>query len=124
MACHAFLEGGADSAIFGQNLEWQVGDFLGKNEVDVIARHGDRLTFVSCKCAKSVLQAANTTAGRNQWFQLRRALDEADNWVDHFGDINRDNVILIVTTDLINEVNNNEAHSPSLFGKPKCWMWI
>ncbi len=119
LAYCAVQEAGAHAAVFGQWLDWEIEGYSGINEVDVIARHGERLVFVSCKCAQAVLQSKDTSKGCSQRTNLRRNLDEADNWVDQFGDPNRDSVIFLVTTDLIDEERNNAARYPALFGKAK-----
>ncbi len=49
LACAAALDGGADGAVVRAEIKWKVGTFHGSNELDVIARKGDRLVFISCK---------------------------------------------------------------------------
>lgn len=45
----AVMEAGADAAVFAQHVGWEVGDYSGRNEIDTIARVGDKLSFISCK---------------------------------------------------------------------------
>lgn len=94
----AVAEVGADEVRTGQKISWQVGDFVGENEIDVLARFGDRLFMCSCKALKSALLPDDVRTRE----RLMDALHEADNLADHFapsGGI----VALAVTTDLVDE---------------------
>jgi len=94
----AVSEIGADEVFTGQKISWQVGDFVGENEIDVLARFGDRLFMCSCKALKSALLPDDVRTRE----RLMDALHEADNLADHFapsGGV----VALAVTTDLVDE---------------------
>ncbi len=94
----AIEEIGADEVLIGQKISWQVGEFVGENEIDVLARFGDRLFMCSCKALKSVLLPDDARTRE----RLMDALHEADNLADHFspsGGV----VALAVTTDLVDE---------------------
>lgn len=114
LAYEAILEAGADAALTGAILDWSVQGYTGQNEVDVLARKGERLIFCSCKCACSWLARGNARGVHKD--TLMGYLHEADNLADHFGSPG-DAVILLVTTDLIDEGNLNRARLPTLFGK-------
>ncbi|RTZ71701.1 MAG: hypothetical protein DSY99_04905, partial [Candidatus Neomarinimicrobiota bacterium] len=77
----------------------------------MIGRKDGGLVFVSCKAAKAVLRKEG-----NQRSQLMSYLHEADDLYDHFGR-QGDQVILVVSTDLIDEAMNHRARYPALFGK-------
>lgn len=94
----AVAELGADEVYTGQKLRWQVGQFVGENEIDVLARFGARLFMCSCKALKSVLVPDDVRTRE----RLMDALHEADNLVDHFAPANGI-VALAVTTDLVDE---------------------
>lgn len=107
----AVAEIGADEVYTGQKIRWQVGGFVGENEIDVLARFGRRLFMCSCKALRSTL-APNDVRTRES---LMDALHEADNLADHFapaGGI----VALAVTTDLLDE-RNRVARYEQLHGK-------
>lgn len=97
------LDAGADEVRIGQRLGWTAGGFRGENEIDTIARFGERLVFVSAKAFRSRLEDRN--AGHRE--RLMEALQEADNLVDHFGSEDS-TVALVVSTDLWDE----RAHRP------------
>ena len=97
------LEGGADEVRIGQKIGWTVGGFRGENEIDTIARFGERLVFVSAKGFRSRLDDGDARHRE----RLMQALQEADNLVDHFGDSDSA-VALVVSTDLWDE----RAHRP------------
>ena len=102
----------AGAVLCGQHLTWECSGIIGKSEVDVLARQDDRLIFVSCKVMKAYLRNNN----QNHRNRLRAAMDEADNWVDQFGDSRRDCAVLVVTTDLVDEATG-QLRYPELFGK-------
>lgn len=110
-AALAALAAGADEIRAGQVLRWVSGPFDGVNEVDVIARLGDQLLFVSCKALWSHLTAGDAA----QRERLTAALHEADNTLDHFGGI-ADRTVLVVSTDLFDE-NNDQPRYRQLYGK-------
>lgn len=94
----AVAEIGADEVMSSQKIAWQSGTFRGENEIDVLARFGERLFFCSCKALRSTL-APNDVRTRGH---LMDALHEADNLADHFAP-DRAIVSLAVTTDLFDE---------------------
>lgn len=104
--------GGSDETLLQQKVSWRVGPYEGKNEIDVIARRDTSLFFISCKTAKPEFEEGNS----GQRNALSRFLDEADNIADHFG-APLDQVALAVTTDLIDEAQDDLVRYPALFGK-------
>lgn len=86
---------GADEALFRQRVEWQALGVLGYNEIDVIARRGERLTLVSCKAAQPDLDAYVDRSDRMRDFLL-----ETDYWNTHFAD-GSGQAVLMISTDLI-----------------------
>lgn len=111
LAWLAAMEAGADEASYGQVLGWKVQDFTGENEIDLIARKGERLCFVSCKAFRSELNMHD----RKHRHRLMDAVHEADNLVDHFGR-NGEKVAVLVTTDLFDEIKNSPRYL-ALMGK-------
>lgn len=109
---YAFLAheaAGADEIYFGQEIEWRVGDVVGKNEIDVIARRGDVLSFTSCK----TIQADKT---QGHMAQLRGFVTETDYWNIHFAD-DKGRALLVVTADFIDELNGNTHRYPQLMAR-------
>lgn len=107
----AVAELGANEVFTGQKIRWQVGDFVGENEIDVLARFGRHLFMCSCKALKSTLLPDDIRIRE----RLMDALHEADNLADHFapeGGI----VALAVTTDLVDE-RTRTARYQQLHGK-------
>lgn len=100
---------GADEVYFGQEIEWRVGDVVGKNEIDVIARRGDVLSFTSCK----TIQADKT---QGHMAQLRGFVTETDYWNIHFAD-DQGRALLVVTADFIDELNGNAHRYPQLMAR-------
>jgi hypothetical protein len=111
LAWLAAMEAGAHEALYGQPLSWQVGDYYGENEIDLIVRHGARLGFVSCKALQSEFDSEN----RKHRNRLMDALHEADNLADHFGKPG-ERVAVLVTTDLIDEMKQMPRYT-ALMGK-------
>lgn len=111
LAWLAVIDAGADEAIFGQVLGWQVKGFTGENEIDLIARQGTRLSFVSCKAFRSELDMHD----RKHRNRLMDAVHEADNLGDHFGRPG-ESVGVLVTTDLFDEMKNSPRYN-ALMGK-------
>lgn len=95
----ALLEAGADEAVYAQQLRWsgRYGPESYLNEIDVLAREGDRLVFVSAKAARP--NAVETASGDDRLFQ---AMLELDYWRRHFGSQN-DAAVLITTADFFEE---------------------
>ena len=104
-------EAGADEAVFGQVVGWEVKGFTGENEIDLLMRKADRLAFVSCKALRSELDI-NDKKHRNR---LMDAVHEADNLADHFGK-HGEKVAVVVTTDLFDELKNAPRYQ-ALMGK-------
>lgn len=111
LAWLAAMDAGADEASFGQVLGWKVEDFTGENEIDLIARKGERLCFVSCKAFRSELNMQD----RKHRHRLMDAVHEADNLVDHFGR-DGEKVAVLVTTDLFDEMKDSPRYL-ALMGK-------
>ncbi len=111
LAWLAAMEAGADEALYGQPLRWQVGEYYGENEIDLIIRRKERLGFVSCKALQSEFDADN----RKHRNRLMDALHEADNLADHFGEPG-ERVAVLVTTDLIDEMRQMPRYT-ALMGK-------
>ena len=111
LAWLAAISAGAEEAIYGQVVGWQVKGFTGENEIDLIMRRGDELSFVSCKALRSELDI-NDKKHRNR---LMDAVHEADNMADHFGE-RGEKVAVLVTTDLYDEVRDT-ARYQALMGK-------
>jgi len=111
LAWLAAKEAGADEAIYGQVLGWQVKSYVGENEIDLIMRAGEQLAFVSCKALRSELNMAD----RKHRNRLMDAVHEADNLCDHFGRAG-ERVAVLVTTDLFDEIKNSPRYN-ALMGK-------
>ncbi len=107
----AAVDAGAHEALFGQVVGWQVKDYSGENEIDLIMRHGDKLAFVSCKALRSRLDIQDKKH-RNR---LMDAVHEADNLSDHFGQ-QGEKVAVVLTTDLFDELKNMPRYQ-ALMGK-------
>lgn len=113
IACLAALEAGADEALYSQQISWQSDGYWGENEIDILARFGDRLAFYSCKAYGATYRRKNDRSRK----KLMEALHEADNLADHFGTPNAF-VGLILSTDLYDEYNKRPKYE-ALFGKAK-----
>ncbi|CAH0343031.1 DUF1887 family CARF protein [Rhizobium sp. CECT 9324] len=107
----AVFEARADEVFCGQKIAWEAAGFRGENEVDVLARFGEKLFFCSCKALKLRLEG-NDVRTRER---LMDALHEADNLADHFARSDA-LVALAVTTDLIDEARGGVRFEP-LHGK-------
>ncbi len=100
---------GVDEASFGQEVEWRVNDVTGKNEIDVIARRGELLSFTSCKTIQpQKSQGKNTT--------LRGFLTETDYWNIHFAN-DEGRALLVVTADFYDEMRRNQHRYPELLAR-------
>jgi Domain of unknown function (DUF1887) len=111
LAWLAATEAGADEAVFGQVLGWNVKGFSGENEIDLIARRNKHLCFISCKALRSFLDIQD----RKHRNRLMDAVHEADNLIDHFGQ-SGDRVAVLVTTDLFDELRGTVRYN-ALMGK-------
>lgn len=111
LAWLAAVEAGAEEAVYGQVLGWKVDKYAGENEIDLIARQGELLTFVSCKALRSELDMKD----RKHRNRLMDAVHEADNLADHFGR-NGERVAVLVTTDLHDEIRGAPRYA-ALMGK-------
>ena len=109
----AVIAAGADEAVFSQFIGWEKGGYSGENEVDTIARVGDKLTFISCKSVRP--DYVSGTKGNGLRKKLMSHLDNADNLIDHFGR-DGDTVALVASMDLIDEFRNTPKYE-ALFGK-------
>jgi Domain of unknown function (DUF1887) len=107
----AVSDAGADEVYCGQKITWLASGFQGENEIDVLARFGERLFFCSCKALKHRLDSQDQRTRE----RLMDALHEADNLADHFGP-SGSIVALAVTTDLVNERDGWVRYEP-LHGK-------
>ena len=99
---------GADEVYFGQEIEWEVQGIRGKNEIDVLARRGDVLSFTSCKAIRPEKSASHME-------QLRGFLTETDYWNIHFAQ-DKGRALLVVTADFMDEYNNSHRY-PSLLAR-------
>jgi hypothetical protein len=111
LAWLAAHESGAHEAIYGQCVSWQVDGYSGENEIDLIMRRHESLSFVSCKALRSVLDGQD----RKHRGRLMDAVQEADNLADHFGRPG-EKVAVLVTTDLFDELRGTARYS-ALMGK-------
>ena len=111
LAWLAAREAGADEVVHGQNIAWKVNGYAGENEIDLIARRVDTLSFVSCKALRSRLDG-NDRKHRNR---LMDAVHVADNLADHFGRPG-ERVAVLVTTDLFDEMKGVPRYG-ALMGK-------
>ena len=111
LAWLAAHDAGAEEAVFGQVVGWEVQGFKGENEIDLILRRGKTLGFVSCKALRSQFDSTDKKH-RNR---LMDAVHEADNLADHFGR-EGERVAVLITTDLIDEARNQPRYM-ALMGK-------
>lgn len=111
LAWHGMLDAGADAATFGQQVYWTSGGYPGQNEIDVIARKGEYLIFISCK-TRPPLPIDKRRANYRRDF--KHNLAEADDYQDHFGKAG-DKVILLNTRDLFDEYK--EVRYEDIMGK-------
>jgi hypothetical protein len=111
LAWLAAHESGAHEALYGQCVSWQVKGYSGENEIDLIMRRDEALSFVSCKALRSVLDGQD----RKHRARLMDAVQEADNLADHFGRPG-EKVAVLVTTDLFDEFKGTARYS-ALMGK-------
>lgn len=109
LAFMAHRAAGVDEAYYGQQIAWRVDGVAGQNEIDVIARRGDLLSFTSCKTLR-----AHKNDG--QMALLRNFLTEADYWNIHFAD-DKGRALLIVTTDMVDEMHHNRQRYPELLAR-------
>ena len=111
LAFFAMQEAGTDECYFRQHIVWRVGDTQDRQEIDVIARRGDVLSFTSCKTADSSKQMNGNESKKYRTFLL-----EAEYWDRHFTD-GKGKVILMLTRDLIDEANFHAPRLPTLFAR-------
>jgi hypothetical protein len=111
LAWLAAHESGAHEALYGQCVSWTVNGYAGENEIDLIMRRHDSLSFVSCKALRSMLDGQD----RKHRARLMDAVQEADNLADHFGRPG-EKVAVLVTTDLFDEIKGTPRYS-ALLGK-------
>lgn len=104
----AHLEAKCDEAYFGQAIEWQVNQVHGSNEIDVIARRGEVLSFTSCKTIAAHKSPKHMS-------QLRQYLIETDYWNIHFAN-DEGRALLVVTADFIDEFKKRHRY-PQLLSR-------
>ena len=105
----AHIEAGVDEIYFGQKIKWSVNGVEGKNEIDVLARRGEVLSFTSCK-------AISEKKTNSHLSKMRHFLTETDYWNIHFAN-DKGRALLMVTADLIDEANNFKKRYPSLHAR-------
>lgn len=110
LAYCAMVDAGADEAYFAQKIGWTVDEANGENEIDVLARRGGTLSFVSCKTASPFY------SGNRRLFQkIEDSIFEAHYWDEHFA--NGDGrAVLLISTDLVDEARS-AARSQTLFAR-------
>ncbi|MBN2751727.1 MAG: DUF1887 family protein [Rhodospirillaceae bacterium] len=109
----AFVNAGADAVTFHQSIHWRVDEFEGDNEIDVIARIGDRLAFVSCKAMKP---QPNASGSQNYRGALINFLNEIDNAQDQYG-YPWDSAFLFTTTAF--QDDDGQTRYGSILGKAR-----
>lgn len=114
---HVVLEAGADAALVGVALKWRKKQHGGESEIDVIARKGDGLLFVSCKKTHPDLLVTKQDEKKRQRHKkaLIGHLHETDNIPDLLG-VGGDKVALVLTSDLIDEARDNASRYEKLHG--------
>jgi len=115
----AFCRARADAVTFHQQVHWEIDQYQGNNEIDVIARVGDRLSFVSCKALRPY---PTPSGGQSYRSALVNFLNEIDNAQDQFG-YPWDTAFMFTTTALQAAVgakgSSNETPYGSLLGKAR-----
>jgi hypothetical protein len=104
----AHLEAGCDEAYFAQTIEWKVNKIHGRNEIDIIARRGNTLSFTSCK-------TIGPHKSPKHMSQLRKFLTETDYWNIHFAN-DQGRALLVVTADFIDELRKRHRY-PQLLSR-------
>ncbi len=105
----AHIEAGVDEIYFGQQILWNVNGVYGKNEIDVIARRGDVLSFTSCK-------TINTKKSDKHMGKMRHFITETDYWNIHFAN-DKGRALLVVTADLVDEFHGHQHRYPQLLSR-------
>lgn len=100
---------GVDEAYFGQDVEWHVNGIRGENEIDVLARRGDMLSFTSCKTIRPERSVKHLG-------QLRAFLSETDYWNIHFAN-DRGRALLVTTADFYDEKHGNALRYPGFLAR-------
>ena len=112
LAFFAMMESGADETLLRQRVTWVVDGVSGTNEIDVIGRRGNVLSFVSCKAFAPKIR--NTRLGKkNLW----NAVMEAAYWDSHFAD-GDGRAVFLVSTDLVDEIAG-QARFPTVTARAK-----
>lgn len=109
----AFLAAGADEACYGQKLTWGGKAAPSFFEMDVIARKGEQLMFVSCKAISPGPEQGMST-------ELRGFMSEALSW-DHLFSAGDAKVMIVTTADMVDERKSNSARYPQLKDQAK-WL--
>jgi hypothetical protein len=102
------VEAGCDEVYLGAKLHWMVNGTEGTNEVDVLARRGDILSFTSCKCVHPQTERTHE--------QLRQFMLEVAYWNTHFA-ADQGRAVLAVTADLLDECHANLQRYPALHAR-------
>jgi hypothetical protein len=100
---------GVDEIYFGQEIVWSVNGIDGKNEIDVIARRGDLLSFTSCKAIRPDKSTSHTS-------ELRDFLTETSYWNSHFAN-GSGRTLLITTADMVDEEQGLKQRYPQLLAR-------
>lgn len=108
----AMLEAGAEEAFFAQRIAWTVNGVDGENEIDVVARRGQVLSFMSCKTVSPIYNGRNQ-AERDRY---RAFLLEADYWDTHFAD-GDGRAVLLLSADLLDEARDDLPRCPTLMAR-------
>ena len=108
------LDSGADEVAVSQRILWhsRFGGSEHVNEIDVIIRVGERLSFVSCKAMRP--EALETAAGPERLFA---AVLEARYWAEHFGQ--PDTLAALVTTADFYDESEGAFRDPALAERAK-----
>jgi hypothetical protein len=105
----AHKEAGVDEIYFGQKILWEVNGVHGKNEIDVIARRGNVLSFTSCK-------TICTEKSDKHMAKMRHFVTETDYWNIHFAN-DQGRALLVVTADFIDELLGHKHRYPQLLSR-------
>jgi hypothetical protein len=91
----AFVEAGVDEVYHGQKIEWGSNESPSYFELDVIARRGNQLKFVSCKAIKTEPEQGRSTL-------LRQFMSEALTWNELLAN-GKAKVMVVTTADMVDE---------------------
>lgn len=111
----AILEAGVDEATFGQQMEINLYGWTRQREIDVLARKGEKVFFVSCKCYRAYLYGLMKEKKKQA---LQDAMAEIDDLQENLGNAG-DKAILLTSTDLIDEAAGYVHRYPKLAKQSK-----